>query len=211
MSKAIVLDCETTGVSKEDQVIELGVLNCETLKDEKLSFTRTVEEYMDILLEETKITRYFPSCPIHPRAFEVHGIGLSELTKSPKSTTVYIEKVDYIVGHNIYFDRRLLLQSNPELADTLENAKYICTLGLSKNVSKYLGIEVPGHNLVDLTDHYFPEHASKLNGPIHRAKEDIVKTMLVLLKICEHFPALDTWEDLYNFQESLKATKKVKK
>lgn len=211
MGKVIILDTETSGVGKTDVVIELAHLTCLSLALEiKNSTEDTFYTYYSSLEEEIEVSRYFPSCSINPRAYEVHGIGLSDLTTCPKSNTVTLpEDVCYIVGHNVQvFDKRLLAQSNPELLPQLDNVKYICTMSLAKLLSKHKGLPFEKHTLDYLAEYYYPQEKHLLILDNHTAKNDVIKTLVVLLKLIEQLPALETWEDIYNFQETMKKVKK---
>lgn len=190
----LILDTETTGISKTDQVIELAYYEASTLENEK--DTRALNTLRDAISSY----RYFPTVPINPHAYAVHGIGLTQLAKSPASTTLTLPKnIKYIVGHNISFDKRILLQSNPKLEAELKAAKYICTLSLAKTISKFAKTSYENHKLDTLAKHYYPEVES-LVTPLHSASNDVLKTLLVLLKLIDHTPNLKTWDDIYNFQ-----------
>ena len=200
--KTLILDCETTGVSNTDQVIELAYYEVDTLAQEKERTWNSIED-------EIMTFRYFPSVSIHERAYAVHGLGLSMLTSYPPSASIELpESIDYIIGHNITFDKRMIGNTNPALKEQLEQAKYICTLALSKSISKFLNISYENNQLDTLAKHYYPEFSETLVTPLHSAKNDVLKTLLVLLKLVEHVPTLETFEDIYNFQTALKESKK---
>jgi exodeoxyribonuclease X len=204
--RVIILDTETTGVSLSDKVIELALYEAEDIEIEQLQLDCTD---LQTLRETIEVSRYNPRCMINTRAFEVHGIGLMDLQDCPNSNTLTLpENIVYMIGHNIEsFDRRLLIQSNPSLAETLKDTKYICTLALAKAVDKHLNIGYVNHKLDTLAAHYYPEHRETLVTELHSAKNDVLKTLLVLLKLVEHLPALKTYDDIYVFQESLKKVK----
>ena len=93
----VVLDTETAGLEKTDQVIELGI----------------VSEKGEVLYHSF----FKPDVPIHPKAQEVHGIPEASLEEAPKFITEWhrIAKIlvgKNIVGHNIIdFDMRLISQT----------------------------------------------------------------------------------------------------
>jgi len=206
----LILDTETTGISKEDKVIELGYLEATTLLNELETLSEIGEDsYIDALNTDIVSERYFTSQPISQRAWEVHGIGMSSLYGCPKTETITIpEDTCYIIGHNISFDKRLLLQSNPELKDKLESVRYICTLALAKSISKFLNKDFENNQLNTLFTYYYPHLQEAFVTTLHNAKNDVIKTLLLLIAISKELPALETWEDIYNFQNAIKAKKK---
>ena len=204
----LVLDTETTGISKQDQVIELAYfeISLQSMIDDR-GFKET-EQYIVDLLKRTTTQRYFPSCVMNPRAYEVHGIGLLDLMGKTKSKDLEIPKnVKYIIGHNISFDKRMIGQTNKDLINQLENIKYICTLTLAKTIQKHSNLKFQDNKLDTLVEFFFPDEAKLLLTEKHSANYDVVKTFLVFLRLVELLPNLKTWDDVYNFQTSLKKVK----
>ncbi|MDB5732549.1 MAG: polymerase epsilon subunit [Variovorax sp.] len=126
MSRQIVLDTETTGLSAEngDRVIELG---CVELFNRKLT-GRNLHFYLN------------PGRNSHEDALKVHGISNEFLRDKPKFAEVAHEVIEYLSGaeliiHNAAFDvgflnKELELAGHPPLAsfvgevtDTLAMAK----------------------------------------------------------------------------------------
>lgn len=209
MEVVLVLDSETTGISKTDQVIELAYIDLGAFTFDQLQSDRKdFEIFKHTLLTYISCFRFKPTVPINPHAYEVHRIGLSELKDCPCSTTAAVPCAEYIVGHVISFDQRLLEQSNFEMSQQLAEAKYICTKELAKAIEKAVGIRYENHKLDTLVKHYYPVEHETLVLEIHDARGDVVKTILVLLAMLEHLPAIGSWEELYNFQQSLKKVKK---
>jgi exodeoxyribonuclease X len=84
---AIILDTETADF--KGPLIELAWLNIQT--------------------GETFQQRYNPARKIHPRATDVHHIRDEDVADQPHHLTVSIPRdVEYIIGHNISFDMRML-------------------------------------------------------------------------------------------------------
>ena len=211
MTKTLVLDTETTGGAKADQVIELAYIELNSLKEEIEALQTCKEDnilssgYIPAVLYLISNERYKPSCKINPRAYDVHGISYMQLINCPKARTISLpDEIDYIIGHNISFDKRMLEQTNPDLKDKLDKVKYICTLALAKVNSKYSDIKYENHKLDTLAKHYYPEHEETLSTEFHSAQIDVLKTLLVLLAMVESFTELETYEDVWNFQQSLK-------
>jgi DNA polymerase III epsilon subunit-like protein len=193
MSKILVLDSETTGLAGTDQVIELY-------------YKEIAQDFMSIP-DSFFHKRYKPSVMININAFKVHGIGMAELIKCDKSSTVTIpEDTSYLIGSNISFDVRLLKQSNPNLI--LDNIKLIDTkeiTALINSIDKNNKV-FADTKLATLYKHFFP--LSKLNdNPYHSAQDDVVKTHAVLQKLLTYLPALDSIDKVYAFIQSTKNMK----
>ena len=184
----VILDTETTGLTGKDEVIELAYI--------------TIDENF-VPLHET-VQRFKPSIAINPHAQAVHGIEFKNLLGMPPSSKLSLEPVDYMIGHNISFDKRLLIQSNPELKSMLETTKYIDTKTLAKLVEKRSDtIKFLNHKLDTLVEYYYPD-TPIFTSKYHDALNDCKKVMLVLSKIRETFPALDTVEKVFEFQQVTK-------
>jgi DNA polymerase III epsilon subunit-like protein len=210
MVKVIILDTETTGLTASDEVLELAYIEIDTLAVEQGTFyTDSFDFIKESINSNTAVSRYRPVCAINPYAFAVHGIGLTDLVGKPNSSTIYLPKdITYMIGQNISYDKRMLGQTNPELLKQLDSIRYICTLTLARVIDKQMGIGYENHKLDTLVKHYFPEHSETLAPKLHSAGNDVLKTYLVLLKLVEHLPAIETWDELYSFQESMSSTVK---
>lgn len=93
---AVILDTETTGLGKEDQVIEIGVIDLAG----------------NVLFER----RVCPSVVIHPAAEAVHGITPAMVSDCPTFDQIAGELRQVIEGrrvliYNAAFDLRLLRQT----------------------------------------------------------------------------------------------------
>ena len=94
--EALVVDTETTGLSKKDEIIQLAILDL----DGKV--------LIDTLLK--------PTVPISPEAYEIHGISYQSLKNAPSILDLYDEIANlirnrYLVAYNAAFDQRLLTQT----------------------------------------------------------------------------------------------------
>ncbi len=207
--KVLVLDSETTGTAKTDQVIELAYIELGSIAFTALQESRKDFELFRLnLLNNISRFQFKPTVPINPFAFEVHGIGLAQLAGKSSSTTVTVPEHEYMVGHVISFDKGKLIGSNASLEAQLERTKYICTRDLAKALEKHLDLKYENHKLDTLVKHYYPAEYEVLVQSTHDAAGDVVKTILVLLSLLEHIPNVTTWEELYQFQQSLKKVKK---
>lgn len=92
----VVVDTETTGLGGEDQVIEVAVVN----PSGKVLVDRLIR----------------PTCPIHPRATEVHGHDSASLATASSFIQIVPElratlSGVFAIAYNATFDERLLRQS----------------------------------------------------------------------------------------------------
>jgi len=128
MSRLIVLDTETTGLSAEggDRIIEIG---CVELLNRKLS-GNNLHYYLN------------PERDSHEDALRVHGISNEFLRDKPKFTAIADELLDYLNGaeviiHNAAFDvgflnKELQLAQRPPLKAVV--AKVVDTLAMAKEM-----------------------------------------------------------------------------
>lgn len=91
-----VLDTETTGVGKRDQIIQIGIVD------------KSGTTVMDTLIK--------PTVPIHPGASEVNGITTDLVKDAPTFDEVYIELSGLLAGtpiiaYNMPFDWRMVQQT----------------------------------------------------------------------------------------------------
>lgn len=187
----LILDTETTGLTPKDQVIELAYMVLEE-DTRNLNFTSTFNE------------RFRPIAKINPHAQAVHGIAFRDLIRCNSTTTIPLpDKIEYIIGHNISFDKRMLIQSNPRLTPRLEAAKYICTRELARVVAKQFKIPYLNNKLDTIIKHHFEDRVEELIPEHHEALSDCRKCFEYLKVILELLPALDTWDKVYSFQQLL--------
>ena len=128
MSRLIVLDTETTGLSAEggDRIIEIG---CVELLNRKLS-GNNLHYYLN------------PERDSHEDALRVHGISNEFLRDKPKFAAIADELLDYLNGaeviiHNAAFDvgflnKELHLAQRPPLKAVV--AKVVDTLAMAKEM-----------------------------------------------------------------------------
>jgi DNA polymerase III epsilon subunit-like protein len=199
----ILLDTETTGLASQDEVIQLAFLPLLSLQEESKIFKTsiTIEDFLNLKKSMLFSKNFKPSAPIHPKAFAVHGIKEKDLQACPASNTVTLPAVRYIIGHNISFDKRLLLQSNPAICDSFAETKFICTMALAKALKPTFGYT--GASLTTLVKHFYPIIAETFPQDYHDASTDCLKTLLVLFKLLEALGNLVSWDDMVKFQESL--------
>lgn len=95
-SYAVILDTETTGLDGKAQIVQLSILSV------------TGDTLFDSLVK--------PTVPISPSAWEVHGIGLSDLHNAPRMPDIVNQVRDIlspvpVIIYNAPFDLRILNQS----------------------------------------------------------------------------------------------------
>jgi len=213
LSKILALDSETTGIGKEDVVVELGYIDLPELTFLKDLF----KDYnLNLLLQglqaDSYEERFFPPVPINRRATEIHGILFKDLFGKRKSSEVAIpEDIEYLLCHNGQFDIRMLKQSNDRLIPLLDKVKLIDTMVLAKTLKKNLKLTYENVQLGTLVKFYYPNDWEKLIQKNHAALSDCKKTVLVLVKLLENLPHIKTWGELYDFQQSVKTPGKIKK
>jgi DNA polymerase III, epsilon subunit and related 3''-5'' exonucleases len=198
-----VLDTETTGIGKEDQVIELAYLTLLELTYIRETFEGYSPEnrlHKDVnqLRESTKwaVQRFNPTVPINKHAYAVHKVSKLQLLKEPSSLRVeeYLPKgMSYMVGHSISFDYRML-KGKPE------GVKLICTLALVKKLRKehevWKELDIENDKLNTYMSKLYPELTF---SEAHNAKDDCIKVILLLCKVLPTMPEVESWEDLYNY------------
>lgn len=210
MGKVYILDTETSGLTNHPihghpQVIELAYIPVpkkaqdikELVKD--FTFGETLSDSISKIASIGKSSRYKPSMNIHPKAREVHGIWFKDLLKCPRSEDLELPKdMEYMVGHMISYDHRCI--GKPEL-------KLVCTKSLAQYLDKQLGIGFKNHKQDNLLLELYGEDIRPLVTGHHAALSDCVKCLLLLVKLLELAPGVNSIEELYVLQQSYKGKK----
>lgn len=184
-----ILDTETSGVSKQDQVIELAYL--------KVSNTTKLD------VEQEFVERFNPDVPINPRAFEVHGIDKRSLLRDkckPSTSLTIPSDMKYMIAHNASFDTRLLRQTMDfELHSQLDELVVICSIKLIKSLEKIQGGKFGfiDYKLVTIFKHFYPEYQDWQEANIHTALGDCRILRMVLTKCLQCFPHIKDLESLF--------------
>lgn len=152
--RVVVFDTETTGISNEDEIVQLAAAEYENGV-----LTRTLNLYVT------------PTCMIHPEAEAVHHLSMPFLVEHGIRPTEALERFfDFLgrgallVGHNIHFDFRMLQNecrkfeyvADPEelsFCDTIALAKRLVP-GLDHYKLGFLieALGLPGRNSHDALD-----------------------------------------------------------
>jgi len=99
MSGALVVDCETTGLGREDRIVSVALL----WLGEDLS-----------PVDAGRYWEFSPGRPSHPKALEKHGLSDEYLISKPKfelhAAEIHeaIEKAKLVIAHNVDFDLRFI-------------------------------------------------------------------------------------------------------
>jgi len=179
MSKAIIFDTETTGIT-EPEIIEAAWIE-----------PYSADGFMDHEIKSSFHRRFKPSKPISLSAMAVHHIMDEDLDHLNPSSCEFSIPADteYLIGHNIDFDWNAA--GSPDV-------KRICTLALSR----YLWPELESHNQSVMI--YFLERSCArklLRGKAHSAFEDVQNCMLILDHIVKKLGGIDSWETLWHRSE----------
>ncbi|MFM7271383.1 MAG: exonuclease domain-containing protein [Actinomycetes bacterium] len=119
MAPLAVIDCETTGLSSRDRIIEIAVVLLEPTTLE------VVDEYDTLVNPERDVG------PVH-----IHGISASMVEAAPTFAEIAGELADrldgsVLVAHNLPFDTRMVRSELDRLDATFVEGAGICTLRLS--------------------------------------------------------------------------------
>ena len=116
ISSLVILDCETTGLSDEDELIELGLIVCNVIRPE-------------MLLEEADLYCGFrePKRQVCSSAEALSGLT-TEMLKGQSldngRISTLLKKAQVIVSHNAQFDRQMVVQVLPSLGQK----RWLCSL-----------------------------------------------------------------------------------
>jgi exodeoxyribonuclease X len=189
--KVIILDTETTGLPPKGEACEIAwfPIQLESLLSDVGDVGERLHKEVDLI--EYFHQTFMPIGDFHPKASACNGFTKENLAGSPCiSTFVFPTGVKYMIGHNIMFDYDILKKP--------KGVKLICTKELSiKYLTKASGAGTKGVNtLTGLIERYYPEEAAMLLADAHSALQDCKLTYLILLKVLEAAPELDSFEKL---------------
>jgi DNA polymerase III epsilon subunit-like protein len=199
-----VIDTETTGVTAKDQVIQLAALQIQSKIKDLLDFNHTSDINSHRSIVNVHNTYFRPTVPIHPRAQEIHGLSRIKLLKATETSLDVRLPSTYtiLIAHNAPFDLRLLSYTDKRINLEEKNTKYICTMGLAKKIEKIQGgvFGFTNYQLPTMLAHFYPDEALiRSKEQFHCALDDCRMCLLVLIKLLENFPFLNTIEEVQEF------------
>lgn len=176
---SMILDTETTGVDDDSDIIEFSA-----------SFPVSASDEFSQILNYTE--RYKPTHPVPAEASAVHFITTEDLQdcstykNSMDVITSLMETKQYFIGHNVQFDRSMLVanhkRNNPVVPpEMLDETRWICTLRFAKK----LFAEDPEFKNLTLSYLWFKfELYKNCNHTIkpHSAEDDV----FMCYKVLEH-------------------------
>lgn len=183
-----ILDTETTGF-QDPRPVEIAYFKLPEFKvlgeigaslDIKSPFD--LESNFDFIFN----SRFNPKKPISSEASKIHGIWPKDIRDKPPYETFQLPDMDYLIGHNINYDFRVL--GSPKI-------KLICTKTIANKVIPKE--ERPNLKLVSLTKHLYPDLEGIKEGA-HGALFDCYLTYLLLLNLVSKLPRAESYEDLYS-------------
>ncbi len=104
-----IIDTETTGISRQDQVIEVGLI--------QLEVSSITGQILQRLNQYSGLRE--PSCPMHPAAEQTHGISMKQLRGQRLNEDLIVEMIqqsERLIAHNAGFDRSMLKRTLPHAA-----------------------------------------------------------------------------------------------
>lgn len=212
----VLLDTETTGIGKQDQVIELSYValpdNLSMLKANISSVGEDLLEFWHVVKKNSFNSLYKPSVPIHPEASKVHGLMFKDLLGKPSSDSITLPPIHVMIGHNIQFDHRML--GKPDV-------KLLCTMQLARELNKKEGLGITSFSMDNLLSTFFSHNDRAVINNIqvetrgkgricHSSLVDCFKNLVLLYKLSGYYPNIVEWEDLYTFLNLLKQINKNK-
>lgn len=200
INKLNIIDVETTGVSKTDNVIELA----QAIIDIPLNDFRDLS-LLDIENNiEIKCERFKPDVRINPHAHAVHGITTLDLLHCKHHSLIDIDNADLYIFHNAPFDTRMISSSNKDIS--FKKDEVFCTMDFAKRWIKQSNKGLSA-KLDDLLMHFVDDVNKDIIVKKHDAKTDVLKTVVVLQGLVNEYKGLKDWTDVQNFYLTLKSIK----
>lgn len=110
LGQAILIDCETTGFSRRDEIIDLALIAFE--------YSRATGRIFETIDQYTGLRE--PRLAIPPDATAVHGLDVDDVrghTLDEKQCRRMFDAADVLIAHNASFDRRFVGALFPEVLD----------------------------------------------------------------------------------------------
>ncbi|MEJ6950864.1 exonuclease domain-containing protein [Natronospora cellulosivora (SeqCode)] len=154
------IDVETTGLSNSDEIIEFAICLFE-FEWESGKILGVVDRYSG--LREANVA-------INPQAEKVHGINANDIKGESldiERISELIKKVDFLVSHNVSFDRRFV----KKIIHCVEKKRWLCSM---KGIDwKRKGFKSKGLQKLLFAHRIFIEQE-------HRAESDVLASLKLL-------------------------------
>lgn len=172
---ALVLDTETTGLV-EPRPVEIAWLR--------------LSGPTDLEVMEDSLERFDPDKAIEYGAMATHHITAADVQGKALWTTFRLPPgIEYLIGHNVDFDWRVI--GEPPV-------KRICTLALARALWPTLD----SHTLGALVYFIAPRKAKDYLRAAHTAAQDVWNTQRILWAILERLGGAASWEALWKGSEA---------
>ena len=181
MTVAKIIDTETTSASEDAALIEYGELFIQ------------LEEFEITYVDDTAVQTFNPLQPISYGAMAVHGFTNEDVASFPPVTDFRYVAPDYVIGHNVDYDCRVVGD---------DTAKRICTLALSRAAWP----DADSHKLLALIYMLDLKKAKEVHQFAHGVAADIDMT-LTLLQYLRDYYCFETFEELYALSEEARVPK----
>lgn len=159
---ALLVDTETTGLTLEDEMVEIGMF--------LFQFDRDTGEIMEIKGEYSGLRE--PGITMDQAAQQVHGIPFEQLKgKEFDHTKVkeLIDQTEIFIAHNVEFDRPFVTKMYPEAG---EKEWYCSMSGVAWKKKGFINRKL---------QYLIKEHQIEI-GQAHRALDDVKGTYDLLCK-----------------------------
>lgn len=139
--------------------------------------------------------RYLPSaCKIDLGAMAVHHIMEEDLTNCPPPSTFKLPPTDYLIGHNIDFDWKVIGSPDIRRIDTLA-------------LAHLLWPKLDSHTQSALLYRLERPTARETLRSAHSAAADVGICLTILGHICLEITGMSSWEDLWRVSEAARVPK----
>lgn len=139
MRDAVIVDCETTGLGNNDEVIELALL--------RFRYSRLSGRILQVLGNYSGLRE--PACPISATASNVSGLSKRDVAGhriDVERASGLVAGVEMAIAHNASFDRRMVTPLLPQLAET----SWYCSM---RSID-WMGKGSPSTKLQDIAAYY---------------------------------------------------------
>ena len=209
--RTIVIDTETTGLPlKRDS----SIYNSEEWPNIiQLSYMIYDDDTHEILLDVNDYISIDNGCNISPESYKVHGLTHTFLQHNgiPIKDALYkfkkhVDSCELVVGHNISFDKRMVLVECIRHKIFLNMKKTYCTMKETVELCQIKTTNRKGElytkfpSLSELHYTLFQHHVNKL----HDASIDIIVCMRCYYKINHNFDIVEKNNHIRDFMDKIK-------